>query len=240
MAETLFRQWFVEEAGEDWEEGVLGDEFDFTIGQSPSGSSFNEEGMGVPMFQGNADFGFRFPNERIYTVEPTRFAERFDALISVRAPVGAQNMAHSKCCIGRGLAAFRHKSNAALYTYNYFKLRSMLADIKQFDNEGTVFGSISKSDFQTMQTTIPPLELVTTFETEAKSLNDKVIQNCHQIKTLETFRDTLLPKLMSGEVRVAQQPAGLPAISRGSSAATPPECTGNKPSTLEGSQQEAT
>ena len=59
MAETLFRQWFVEEAQEDWEEGVLPDEFDFTMGQSPPGSSYNQEGIGMPMFQGNADFYFQ-------------------------------------------------------------------------------------------------------------------------------------------------------------------------------------
>lgn len=106
MAETLFRQWFIEEAKEDWEQATLKDEFSFTMGQSPSGSSFNEDSVGTPMFQGNADFGFRFPKERVYTTEPVRFAYPLDTLISVRAPVGAQNMAKVECCIGRGVAAF--------------------------------------------------------------------------------------------------------------------------------------
>jgi len=110
MAETLFRQWFIEEAREDWEEGRIPDEFDFIMGASPPGESYNEEGNGIPMFQGNADFKFRFPKRRVYTTEPKRFAEKYDTLISVRAPVGAQNMASEKCCIGRGLAAFRYKS----------------------------------------------------------------------------------------------------------------------------------
>lgn len=202
MTETLFRQWFVEEAQEDWGEGKLGDEFDFIMGQSPLGSSFNEDGVGVPMFQGNADFEFRFPKERIYTTEPTRFAQRFDTLISVRAPVGAQNMAHKKCCIGRGVAAFRYKANNDFYTYTYFKLHSLMGEIKKFNDEGTVFGSISKSDFDALESTISPPELVVEFEKKAKPINDKVIANCAQIKTLEKLRDTLLPKLMSGEVRV--------------------------------------
>lgn len=201
MAETLFRQWFVEEAKEDRALGKLGDEFDFTMGQSPSGSSFNEAGIGVPMFQGNADFGFRFPNERVFTTEPTRFARKLDTLISVRAPVGAQNMAHKECCIGRGVAAFRYKQDS-FYTYTYFKLRSIMEDIKQFNDEGTVFGSISKSDFEALAIVIPSFEAVTKFETEAKPINDKVIKNCTQIQTLEKLRDTLLPKLMSGEIRV--------------------------------------
>jgi len=202
IAETLFRQWFLEEAQEDWAEGVLPEEFDFTMGQSPPGSSFNEAGIGIPMFQGNADFGFRFPTERIFTTEQKRLAKPFDTLISVRAPVGAQNMAEQECCIGRGVAAFRYKDNHVFYTYTYFKLESLMEEIKKFNDEGTVFGSISKGDFQKMEVVIPPEDLVSKFESEVKPINDKVIKNCRQIRTLETLRDTLLPKLMSGEVRV--------------------------------------
>jgi type I restriction enzyme S subunit len=203
MAEALFRRWFVEGAG-DWSTGRLGDEFDFTMGQSPPGSSFNENGTGMPMFQGNADFGFRFPEKRIYTTEPTRFAKPMDTLISVRAPVGAQNMANEECCIGRGLAAFRYKNNSAFYTYTYFKLRSLMHEITKFNDEGTVFGSISKSDFEAISSPVPPVSVVNGFEVMAKPVNDKVIFNCGQIKLLEKIRDGLLPKLMSGEVRVNQ------------------------------------
>jgi type I restriction enzyme S subunit len=203
MAETLFLQWFVEEAGEDWGEGVLPDEFDFLMGQSPKGSSFNEIKIGMPMFQGNADFGFRFPSERIYTTEPKRLARPLDTLISVRAPVGAQNMAEKECCIGRGVAAFRYKENHGFYTYTYFKLESLMEEIKKFNDEGTVFGSISKSDFQKMEIVIPPDDLVKKFEAEVRPMNDKVIKNCGQIRTLQFLRNTLLPKLMSGEVRIA-------------------------------------
>ncbi len=131
MAETLFREWFIESAEEDWEEGTLQDEFNFTMGQSPLGSTFNEDGEGTPMYQGNRDFEFRFPTNRVYTTAPKRFALKFDTLISVRAPVGAQNMANEKCCIGRGVAAFRYKSNSEFYTYTYFKMRSLMDEIKK-------------------------------------------------------------------------------------------------------------
>lgn len=203
LAETLFRQWFIEEAQADWREGKLSDEFDFTMGQSPPGFSFNEEKIGIPMFQGNADFGFRFPTERIYTTDPKRFADKFDTLISVRAPVGAQNMASNHCCIGRGVAAFRYKAKKSFYTYTYFKLRSLMGEIQKFDDEGTVFGSIGKSDFEAIDVILPPLDVITYFEETAKPINDRIIFNCFQIHTLEKLRDTLLPKLMSGEVRVA-------------------------------------
>lgn len=202
IAETLFRQWFVEEAKEDWGQGVLPDEFDFTMGQSPPGSSFNEARIGTPMFQGNADFGFRFPSERVYTTNPKRFAEELDTLISVRAPVGAQNMALTRCCIGRGVAAFKSKHSGDLYTYTYFKLRSLMRKIQQFNDEGTVFGSIGKDDFQKMVITLPPIKIVQSFDREVKPLNDRIINNCKAIGTFEILRDTLLPKLISGKIRV--------------------------------------
>ncbi|MCU0323706.1 MAG: restriction endonuclease subunit S [Spirosomaceae bacterium] len=202
MAETLFRQWFVEEAKEGWEMGKLGDEFDFVMGASPPGESYNEEGNGVPMYQGNADFGFRFPTNRVFTTDPKRFAEKFDTLISVRAPVGEQNMANERCCIGRGVAAFRFKIDNSFYTYTYYKMKSLMNDIKQFNETGTVFGSISKSDFESIDAIIPDLETINRFQTEVKPIDDKVITNTTQIRTLTALRDTLLPKLMSGEIKV--------------------------------------
>ena len=202
MAETLFRQWFVEEAKEEWKEGKLGDEFAFTMGQSPSGDSFNEEGIGVPMYQGNADFGFRFPTRRVYTTQPTRFAEINDTLISVRAPVGAQNMAIERCCIGRGVAAFRYKNNPSYYSYTYYKLKSLLEEIKQFNDNGTVFGSISKADFENLDIVIPDKETILGFQQQVKVIDDKIMNNNNEIQTLIQTRDGLLPRLMGGEIRV--------------------------------------
>jgi type I restriction enzyme, S subunit len=203
MAETLFRQWFVEEAKEEWEIGKLSHEFDFVMGASPAGESYNEDGIGIPMYQGNADFGFRFPTNRVFTTDPKRFAEKYDTLISVRAPVGAQNMAKEKCCIGRGVAAFRYKLENSFYTYTYFKMKSLMGEIKQFNETGTVFGSISKSDFETIEVNLPDTESVVKFQDAVKPIDDKIISNTNQIRTLEKLRDTLLPKLMSGEVRVS-------------------------------------
>lgn len=77
-----------------------------------------------------------------------------------------------------------------------------MEEIKKFNDEGTVFGSISKSDFDALEIIIPPFELIMAYEKDAKPINDKVIANCAQIQTLEKLRDTLLPKLMNGEVRI--------------------------------------
>lgn len=205
MAETSFRQWFVEEAKEEWEAGKLGDEFDFTMGASPPGESYNENAIGIPMYQGNADFGFRFPENRVFTTDPKRFAEKYDTLISVRAPVGAQNMANEKCCIGRGVAAFRYKQDNSFYSYTYYKMKSLIDEIMQFNETGTVFGSISKTNFESIEITIPDAELIKSFQSLVNPIDKKIMTNISQIRTLTQLRDTLLPKLMSGDVRVKME-----------------------------------
>ena len=90
-----------------WEASNVGNEFDVTMGQSPPGDTYNENGTGFPFFQGKTDFGFRFPSNRVYCTDPKRLANKNDTLISVRAPVGDTNLAASDCCIGRGVAAVR-------------------------------------------------------------------------------------------------------------------------------------
>jgi type I restriction enzyme S subunit len=202
MAQTLFRQWFIEEAQDDWEEGQLSDEFDFTMGQSPPSISYNEDKIGLPFYQGNADFDRTFPKERVYTTQPKRIAKKLDTLISVRAPVGEQNLAIKECCIGRGVAAFRYKKNQKFYTYTYFKLKSIIKEIKKFNNEGTVFGSIKKNDFSNLKVILPSSVKILFYEKNVKCFFDKIIKNSIQIQTLENLRDTLLPKLISAEVRV--------------------------------------
>lgn len=202
MAQTLFRQWFIEGEKTDWALGTLSDEFDVTMGQSPPGTSYNEEKQGMPLFQGNADFGFRFPRNRVWTTEPKRYAEQYDTLISVRAPVGEQNMAIEKCCIGRGVAAFRYKKNKNFRSYAYYKMKSLMRKIRQFNQEGTVFGSISKNDFEGIEIVLPPFESIQDFQNIAKLFDQKIVLNHSQIRRLEKLRETLLPKLTNGAVRV--------------------------------------
>src|SRR5699024_1023989 len=78
-----------------------------TMGSSPPGSSFNEEGAGSVFYQGVRDFGVRSPARRVWTTSPTRMAAAGDLLVSVRAPVGEVNVATEDMCVGRGLAAIR-------------------------------------------------------------------------------------------------------------------------------------
>ena len=114
-----------------------------TMGQSPDSSSYNEEKEGLPFFQGNADFGELYPNERVWCNEPKKVAEPGDILISVRAPIGALNYAKDKCCIGRGLAAITIEDEAERnYVFHLLKARNN--DLNQ-KGTGSTFKAIGKN-----------------------------------------------------------------------------------------------
>jgi type I restriction enzyme S subunit len=185
-----------------WRTGGVAEGFDLTMGQSPPGDTYNEEGNGLPFYQGKTDFGFRFSTRRVYCTAPTRYAKSGDTLVSIRAPVGAINMANENCCIGRGVAAVRHKSGARSFTY--YAMSNLDPDFARFEAEGTVFGSINKKNFEDLPFVIPPLGLIAAFERMAGPLDDQIHALEQQSRTLATLRDTLLPKLLSGELRVPE------------------------------------
>jgi type I restriction enzyme S subunit len=192
MAEALFRQWFV-----DSPTGRLDSIANVTMGQSPRGESYNEDGKGTIFFQGRGEFGWRFPTIRLYTTEPLRMALKGDILMSVRAPVGDINIAGQDCCIGRGLAAIHSKYP----TFTLYALKEQREQLKNFNSEGTVFGAISKNDLNGLEIALPGQ--AHGFEEQFSIFDQKIEKNFAQIRTLENLRDTLLPKLMSGEVRVS-------------------------------------
>ena len=113
------------------------------MGQSPDSSSYNESGEGIPFFQGNADFGERYPVTRVWCNSPTKIAQPKDILISVRAPIGALNYAKEKCCIGRGLAAITPSSNSISIEFLYWLLKARNVELNS-KGTGSTFKAISK------------------------------------------------------------------------------------------------
>lgn len=201
QARAIYQQMFIDNASLDWTEGTLSDIADITMGQSPSGSSYNEDGNGTIFFQGRAEFSFRFPTIRLFTTEPKRMARANDTLMSVRAPVGDLNVAHTDCCIGRGLAAIHSKTNHQSFVlYTMFSLKKQL---DAFNGEGTVFGSINKNSLNEMPLFIPSNEKIDEFEAIVAPMDATIRNNYDEICHLEQLRDSLLPKLMSGELDVS-------------------------------------
>lgn len=184
-----------------WKVNVLDDCFDISMGQSPPSDTYNDKNEGLPFFQGSADFGTRYPNNKKYCTAPTRVAHADDTLVSVRAPVGTINMAWEKCCIGRGVATLRHKTGSRSFTY-YF-VQSIQHELKQYEQTGTVFGAITKKQLESLPIIEPPVNLIQCFETYVSTLDCRIRQNTLQSRSLTFQRDTLLPKLISGELRIA-------------------------------------
>ena len=226
LAQTLFKQWFIDfefpnengepykssggemvesELGEipkGWSFGTLKDEFNLNMGQSPKGDTYNETGDGMIFFQGRSDFGFRYPSVRMFTKDPKKVAKKFETLISVRAPVGDINMVEYDCCIGRGLGSISHSRK--LFSYTYYKILSIQEELKSYDNEGTVFGSINKETLGNIKTIIPPLTISCGFDDLVKGKDQLIYNLTNQNQQLTNLRDTLLPKLISGELEVSQ------------------------------------
>jgi type I restriction enzyme, S subunit len=134
----------------------------------------------------------------VYCTAPARFAEKGDTLVSVRAPVGDINMASEKCCIGRGLSAVRHKKGNRSYTYHTLQSLSEIFD--DYEAGGTVFGCINKDDFQKIKHVIPHHCTLERFEEIVSHLDQQIENNHLEMTSLVTIRDTLLPKLLSGEI----------------------------------------
>ena len=215
MAQAIFKSWFVDfepfkdkpfhetELGmipEGWEVGSLSDIATITMGQSPCGTSYNENGEGIIFYQGRTEFGFRFPSIRLYTTAPSRFAEVGSTLMSVRAPVGDINMALLRCCIGRGVASI--KSNCDCDSYIYYLMKSLKKRFDIYNGEGTVFGSVGRDTLRGMLITIPPSSVISDFEMNISKIDSRIKTNELESQRLASIRDTLLPRLMSGELIV--------------------------------------
>lgn len=241
MAKTMYDYWFVQfdfpnaegkpykssggkmvwseelkrEVPEGWGVGELKDIANITMGQSPAGESYNEDGNGMVFYQGCTDFGTRFPTIRKYTTEPTRFALKGDILLSVRAPVGTLNIAKEDCCIGRGLAALNSKEKCIAYLFGVMVNLKQIFDRRNTD--GTTFGSITKDDLFTLKVIKPSNEVL--------EMYPKLINPCFETQNLiadenqqlSSLRDWLLPMLMNGQVKVGdvEEVSGLMAAEPG-------------------------
>ena len=217
MAQAIFKNWFVDfepfkngkfvdsELGmipEGWKVGTLEDIAEITMGQSPAGNSLNENGEGMIFYQGSSDFGFRFPSIRVFTTEPKRLAVANSVLFSVRAPVGDINVAKEECCIGRGVASI--KSKYGHDSYLFYAMKSLHKLFDSFDGEGTVFGSINKKTLSAIQILLPSDGIVEQFNNVASSFDDRIRSLSDESSRLSLLRDTLLPRLMSGELEVPE------------------------------------
>ena len=167
------------------------------MGQSPPGSTYNEDGLGTVFFQGVRDFGDRYPRSRVHCTAPTRVADQGDILIAVRAPIGETNVAVERTAIGRGLAALKASQPA-------LALRAVRASERTWaahQGTGTVFSSISGPE---LSKAVVPLVDDPALQARLATLDAMHFALAQETDELSATRDELLPLLLSGRVRVAE------------------------------------
>ena len=187
-AQTLFKSWFVDFDGvTEFEDSELGkipkgwsidnleNICEITMGQSPPGTSYNENKDGIIFFQGKTDFGDFFPTPRIYCTSPKRFAEINDILFTVRAPIGSINITKERCSIGRGLASLRLKNNHG--SFLYYLLKESYTEWQKFESDGTVYGAVTKDDVLNFKIVKPKLEKIISFNQVADPLYYNIWKN---------------------------------------------------------------
>jgi type I restriction enzyme S subunit len=226
MAKTLYDYWFVQfdfpdangkpyktsggkmvynpslkrEIPEGWRDKMLSQIANITMGQSPEGTSYNEDGAGTIFYQGSTDFGWLFPTTRQYTTAPSRMAKKGDILLSVRAPVGDMNIANTDCCIGRGLAALNSKTGFDGFLFYVMKYFKQIFDRR--NSEGTTFGSITKDDLYSLTLACPTPDLLQKYDEVVTNYNKMIFERSLENRELIRLRDWLLPMLMNGQVTV--------------------------------------
>ena len=155
-----------------------------TMGQSPDSSTYNKERNGLPFFQGNADFGEIHPSVRMWCSEPSKIARENDILISVRAPIGALNIANCECCIGQGLAALTVNNDICTREYLWYALSSKIDELNS-KGTGSTFKAVNKSTLSETEIPLPPLDEQRRIATTLDKVSDLISKRRQQLDKLD-------------------------------------------------------
>ena len=170
-------------------------------GQSPESKYYNTEGIGIPFFQGKADFGDVYPRIRVYCSQPSKTAVKDDILLSVRAPVGPTNLSPGKVCIGRGLTAIRPTTKLnlryLLYYFKYFEVQL------QQKGTGTTFKAITQDIIKNLEIPVPPIPEQERIVSKIEELFSKLDASVAELQTakekLKVYCQAVLKEALEGD-----------------------------------------
>jgi type I restriction enzyme, S subunit len=177
----------------DWQEKRLGDVVKIDMGQSPDSSAYNEDGVGLPLIQGNADILKRKSAPRRFTSEITKTCEIGDTLISVRAPIGEIALAIHHACIGRGIATAKaHGVNVQTYWF-----QTLLYSEPRWISigQGSTFAAISGPDIRNLKFWTPHPEEQQKIADTLTALDAKIDAVTAQMDAMLRFKKGLLQQM---------------------------------------------
>lgn len=208
MAETLFRQWFIEEAKEDWEEVTVGDFVKLNSSSINKNYTFSEI---LYLDTGSLTKGVVSTLQPYNVVDAPSRAKRLvqhdDILISTVRPnqlhYGLVHNPQENLVVSTGFCTITSEKISPYFIYLLLTSEEMTEYLHSIAEGSTsTYPSLKPEDIGAVKFNLPDPNLLKEFHILAKAQWEKIHKNYQQIKTLQNLRDTLLPKLMSGEVRV--------------------------------------
>ncbi|MGN3439428.1 MULTISPECIES: restriction endonuclease subunit S [Proteus] len=208
MAETLFRQWFVEEAQNDWEEKTLADFGKVVCGKTPSKKKSEYYGNDIPFLKipdmhGRVFISSTEDNLSLLGAESqlNKLLPEGSLCVSCIATVGLVCITSKPMQTNQQINSIIPKSSKYLY-FLFLLMKSINDELHSLASGGTTTLNLNTGNFSKIKICVPPKEDIFSFNQSVYDFFEKIKSNTNQIQTLEKLRDTLLPKLMSGEVRV--------------------------------------
>ena len=182
-----------------WKFQTLGEISSIVMGQSPDSKTYNDEGNGLPFFQGKADFGVRTPKVKYWCSAPSKVAPKNSILFSVRAPVGGINFSTEKCCIGRGLASI-----TAISVEQEFLYQSLLYSKPKFEalGQGSTFEAVNGAELKGFTIKVPPLAEQKKILSILSSIDKNIEEKQQKLLQTQSLKKSLMQDLLTGKVRV--------------------------------------
>ena len=185
-----------------WQRCALPDFACIVMGQSPSSTTYNHNGDGLPFFQGKAEFGRLYPTINMYCSQPNKIAKQGATLLSVRAPVGPTNLAQHKCCIGRGLAALHpHGGIEPKFLLYLFRSKEPVISGK---GTGSTFKAVTKAFVEGLEFNLPPMPEQRRIVAKIEELFSELDKGVESLKTarakLNVYRQAVLKHAFEGKL----------------------------------------
>lgn len=188
-----------------WEVKRLKDINNIIMGQSPSSSDYTDQNQGYPFLQGNAEFGHYSPTPKVWCSVIKKFAVKNDVLLSVRAPVGAVNVAEDSYGIGRGLCAIRTKSNHQFWYYFSKTITAYLNSIAT----GSTYLAVSVEDVRNTMVILPSNQeqlSISNYLDEKTAHIDRIVATINsQIGKLKELRLSLINDIVTGKIKITNE-----------------------------------
>lgn len=207
LAQTLFRQWFIEEADDSWEVTLIGDKLKTVLGGTPSKQIEEYWDGDVPWINSGMVNEFRvYKSSRNITVlgfnkSSTKLMPVGTTVVAITgATLGQISLLEIECCANQSVVGIIGNEEIPFW-YVHLWITHMMPEI-MLNETGGAQNHINKNDINFTKLVVPTRSYLNHKEDTFVSLYKKISLNVMEIETLRTTRDLLIPKLMSGQVRV--------------------------------------